>query len=126
MKEEMSIEEMPLPSKTYRMVNHRVVGMVDHLTATQQAIEKIIQTERFSWPIYSDSYGSELTSLVGEPLDLVELELSRLITEAVITDDRVLDVTDFIISDVKKECVTVQFTVNTIFGKIPLQNEVML
>lgn len=110
------------PSYTYRMVLPETEdeltkfrGKTDELEAVQQAVYKILNTERYTYPIYSWNYGIELRDLFGQPIPWVYPELERRITEALIWDDRVTSVTEFEFESVKNE-VHAKFTVNTIFG----------
>ena len=43
----------------------QVAGMDEGLPAMRQAVEIILQNERFRWQIYSSDFGSELENLVG-------------------------------------------------------------
>lgn len=83
--------------KTYR-VNipmDIVQGATDNVVALQQTIYFMLGTERYEFPIYSWDYGVELRDLFGRPMKYVKPELKRRITEALIQDDRITDVTDF-------------------------------
>lgn len=83
--------------KTYR-VNipmDIVQGATDNVVALQQTIYFMLGTERYEFPIYSWDYGVELRDLFGRPMKYVKPELKRRITEALIQDDRIIDVTDF-------------------------------
>lgn len=110
------------PSYTYRMVlpiseneATKFNGKTDELEAVKQAVYKILNTERYIYPIYSWDYGIELIDLFGQPIPWVYPELERRITEALVWDDRVESVTDFEFEDIKN-AVHARFTVNTIFG----------
>ena len=59
------------PSKTYVMNidGERITGtMTDDIEAVKQAIYKILNTERYQYPIYSWNYGVELADLFGKPI----------------------------------------------------------
>ena len=110
------------PSYTYRMVLPKTEGdltkfqgKTDELNAVRQAVYKILNTERYTYPIYSWDYGIELNDLFGQPIPWVYPELERRITEALVWDDRLTSVTEFELNNVKNE-VHASFTVNTIFG----------
>jgi len=112
-----NIDTVELPSRTWRLdfERGRVTGMIEGLEAVRQAVFKILQTERFRYLIYDADYGVELASLVGRDPVFVQSELRRRITEALIQDDRIEDVTDFQI-DVTGDAATVRFTVVSTFG----------
>ena len=99
------ITEVNAATKTYK-INHmsknefetkpdRISGYIDDLEAVKQAIYLILSTERYAHGIYSWDYGIELIDLFGKPAPYVMSELERRITEALVQDDRIIDVKDF-------------------------------
>ncbi|MBE9390003.1 DUF2634 domain-containing protein [Vagococcus salmoninarum] len=119
-------EEIAVPTRTYKVINGRVAGFVEEQEAMEQAIEKVLSTERFAFEIYTESYGVEFSDLIGEQLDLVRAEVERVITEAIIVDDRVLSIENFLIIKERKDRITVTFEVSTVFGSLFLSEEVTL
>ena len=110
------------PSYTYKMVlpdrddePTTFKGKTDELEAVKQAVYKILNTERYTYPIYSWDYGIELEDLFGQPIPWVYPELERRITEALTWDDRINSVTDFEFENFRND-VHAKFTVNTIYG----------
>ena len=92
-------------------------GMVDGIEAVEQAIYKILLTERYQYPIYSWDYGIELLDLYGKPLSYVRPELERRIREALLQDDRITAVDSFYFESVAdKNSLQVTFTAHTIYG----------
>lgn len=108
-----------LTSRTYALDidSGRIRGMTDGREALKQVIYLILNTERYAHLIYSWNYGSETNDLIGQPKDYALPEIKRLITEALLQDDRILSVEKFEFSTKKFE-VLVTFTVNTIYGEI--------
>ncbi len=108
-----------LPSRTYALdiTAGRIRGATDGREALKQAIYLILNTERYAHLIYSWNYGAETNNLIGQPRDYALPEIKRLITEALLQDDRILNVEKFEFSTVKSK-VLVSFTVNTIYGEI--------
>lgn len=121
MDEEM-IEQ--LPSRTYRVLNGRIAGWVNDLDAIKQSIDKMLHTERFTWPIYTDNYGIELQNLIGQDIDLVISEIERVITEAVSTDERIIGLENFSITQESRSSILVSFFVSTIYGQVKIEQEV--
>lgn len=113
-----------LPTRTYRIFNGRITGYVDNLDAMRQAIAKALSIERFGWLIYSDNYGSEFQHLIGADYDLVLAEVERVITEALLADDRIVSITNFRTEKIASDSLSVSFLVTTIFGDIPIESEV--
>ena len=102
----------------------RVAGFTDETEAMKQAIFKILQTERFSFLIYSWNYGIELNSIVGKSYPVFSSEIKRVITEALMVDSRITYVTDFQVEQIDKRTARVSFTAETIFGEIPIERTV--
>ncbi|WP_291292326.1 DUF2634 domain-containing protein [Enterococcus sp.] len=113
-----------IPSKTYRLLNGRITGWIDELAAMRQSIEKVLHTERFTWPIYTDNYGVELRSLIGEDIDLVIAEVERIVQDALSVDERIIEVKNFTLTQESKNAVLVSFFVVTIYGQIKIEKEV--
>ena len=118
------IEEQP--SKTYQMDlrGTHTCGMTDRIEAMKQAIFKMLNTERYQYVMYSWNYGIETQDLFGQPVTYVCPELERRITEALLMDSRITDVTDFAFDLSRKKIVHTTFTVHTIFGDITSENGV--
>lgn len=121
------------PSYTYKMVlpqtddeDTRVAGKSDEIEAVQQAVYKILNTERYTYPIYSWNYGIELVDLFGQPMPWVFPELEMRITEALTWDDRINSVSDFEFEETGKNEVHAKFTVNSIFGSFESEMNVRL
>ena len=120
-------QDNTMPSKTYYINRNtnRISGYIDDKDAIIQAIYLILSTERYESVIYNWYYGTEFDSLVGKDRDFVKSELKRRIAEAILEDDRILDVTDFDIS-FNKDVANVVFLVETNIGDININWEVNL
>lgn len=117
-------EEEIEPSYTYAINEDRISGYIDEKEAIKQAIYLIINTERFEYIIYSWDYGIELQDLIGESISYVKSEVKRRITEALICDDRIYSIDDFIFEQLSKRILLVKFTANTIYGSVDIETEV--
>ncbi len=120
-----TIEKKTIPSLTWKINEERaeVRGTVDELKAMKQAVNKILQTERYRYAIYDWNYGIELEELYGKNVTYVIPELKKRIEEALLADDRVTAVTDFSFRQ-EKGSVTAEFMVHTIFGEITAERMV--
>ncbi len=114
----MALEVKNEPSKSYKMdIDPEIInGSVDELAAVKQAVYKILNTERYLYPVYSWDYGVELDDLLGEPADYVCAELERRITEALTQDDRIESVDGFEFDLSEKKTVKASFSVRSIYG----------
>lgn len=123
--QDFTIEQQP--TKTFKMnlnTEDSVTGYTDEQDAMLQAIYKILNTERYKYVMYSWNYGIELNDLFGEPITYAVPELERRISEALLQDDRILEVTDFEFDTSQKGSVHVTFVANTIYGEINVEKEV--
>lgn len=118
------IEEI-MPSQTYNINRNtnRISGYIDNKDAIIQAIYLILQTERYESMIYNWYYGTEFDDLIGKNRDYVTSELQRVIREALMEDDRIMEVNNFVIT-FKEDKASIEFLVQTIIGDIALEWEV--
>ena len=74
---DVTLQYVEKPTRTFLIdwSSKQIAGMDEGLPAMRQAVEIILQNERFRWQIYSSDFGSELESLVGEERDYIESEL---------------------------------------------------
>ena len=105
-------------SKTYRMHMEQeyIGGNCDGQEAVKQAVFKMLNTERYRYPVYSWNYGLETNDLIGQRMSYVQAELKRRITEALVQDDRILAVTNFEFDTGKRHEAVCTFVVHTAFG----------
>lgn len=106
------------PSKTYaaNLEKARFIGKIDETEAVKQAVMKMIQTERYEYEIYSWDYGIELQDLFGKPIPYVMSEVKQRITDALLADDRIELVGDFLIERAEKNVLHCSFSVTTTQG----------
>lgn len=120
-----NLEVAEQPSKTYYLDIERntITGYCDGIEAMKQTIYCILNTERFEHLIYSWNFGIELKNLIGENSTYVIPELQRVITEALMQDDRIEEVSNFEF-EVNKNKITVTFKVITTVGEITIEKVV--
>ena len=111
-------------SLTWQVKNGRIVTKIDDEMAVIQAIEKILETERSAYPIYSEDYGHDLDELVGKSEDYVEAEIQRVLEEALTEDDRITGVTVDSFDVNEDDTATITATVSTIYGDLTVEQEV--
>mgnify|MGYP000976332252 FL=1 len=124
-KDILQINESTEPSNTFFIdfEKGRISGFIDEKEAVKQAIMLILNTERYKFLIYSWNYGAELEALIGTHPDIVEDEAERLISEALLQDDRITAVYDFEFSR-NRGALLVNFKVDSIYGDIDIETEV--
>ncbi len=90
---------------------------MDGLSALQQSIFLMLNTEADQYIIYPYTYGIRTLDLIGKPSYYVMAVLPERLTEALLSDDRITDVSDFEF-EVKGNTLTVKFVVHSIYGDI--------
>lgn len=117
---DISIDYVDRPTNTFIIdwSSRQIAGMGSGLTAMRQAVDIILQNERFEWQIYSSDFGSELEDLVGEEFDFIVSDLPRRIEDALSVDERILSVTNFSFINNGNGTVTCKFDVITVFGTL--------
>ncbi len=126
LKQDFIIEEQP--THTYKMdpANKEIKGYTDGREAVEQAIYKILSTERYQHVMYSWNYGVELLDLYGEPVSYVCPELERRIAEALTWDKRIEGVDSFEFDTSKKGEIRVNCIAHTIFGEVTVEKGVKI
>lgn len=118
-----------MSSRTYRLDldTKRITGYIDGVEAIRQAVYKVLDTERASFAIYGTpeglNYGGELERFIGKSFGFIKSDIERTITDALLQDERILGVTDFVISDPVGDSLTVSLTVSSIFGDVYISRE---
>lgn len=119
------------PGLTYRMkvdqedgTAGQIIGYVDGREAVEQAVYKMLNTERGENEIYRDQYGVEIDDLFGKPMPYVIPEVDRRITEALLMDDRIEAVGDFSFDIPRRGVLHVSFLVTSIYGNIEINQNI--
>ncbi len=114
-------EEAEKPSRTYclDLNSGHIIGMVDGISAVNQAIRKAIITARYKCLIYDSDYGGEIEDMIYDAVstpELIETALPELICDALSQDTRILEIYDFEFT-FKNDSAFISFSADTIFGK---------
>lgn len=121
-------DEAEKPTKTYRLDldNGRIIGTVDGIEAVKQAVRKAIITSRYKNPVYDSDYGSEVRDMIYDAEstpELIETALPELIKDALSTDSRILEVSDFDFR-FENDKAYIAFVVDTIYGSTNISEAV--
>lgn len=115
---------MDNPTKTYQVKNGRILNKFDGHEAMIQAVDKILKTERFVYPIYDNQYGNDFFELFGKSFDYATVEVERMVKEALFADSRVLTVTVDDIEILNRNILKVHGSCTTVYGDIKIESEV--
>ena len=121
------VEITSQPGRTWYIdkSTNRIRGECDNWLAVRQAVEIILNVQRFRWQIYTPYSGMDWRNLIGNDPGYVAAELQRRVREALLMDDRVLDIRDYQYT-IEDDMLTASFTVVTVYGDIPQTVEVTL
>ena len=94
--------------------------LVEGQEALKIWIYKALKTERYRYPAYPRSFGSETYTLIGEGGDreITESEMERYVQEALLVCPYIIGVGEFEFQH-EGSRLTAEFTVMTIYGDIP-------
>lgn len=106
-------------------VTNRLRGWGDNYEAVRQAVEVIVNVERFKWQIYTPNFGTDYDGLLGTEPGYAASELRRRLEDAFLPDNRILGIKDYIYS-FQDVSLSVSFNVQTVFGDVPGSMEVPL
>jgi len=90
--------------------------IIDGRDAVKQSVFLTLNTPRYGCAIYSWNYGGQLENFIGKSLSIVYAMVQTNIKEAIMMDDRILNVNGFSFKK-DKGFVTVFFTVTSIYGQ---------
>ncbi len=102
-----------------------VRGDLDGKQALHQAVQKILQTQRYAYLIYDWDYGIELQDLFGKNYSYVIPEIQKRIEDALLYDDRISSLENFSFETNGNE-LTVNFGVNSKYGFLEEEMVVMI
>ena len=106
-------------------VTNRIRGRGDNYEAVRQAVEVIVNVERFKWQIYTPNFGTDYDGLLGTEPGYAASELRRRLEDAFLPDNRILRIKDYAYT-FQDVSLTVTFTAVTVFGDVPGSMEVRL
>lgn len=106
-------------------VTRRIRGRGDGWEAIRQAVEIIVNVERFKWQIYTPNFGTDYDGLLGTEPGYAASELQRRLEDAFLPDSRILGMRDFTWS-FSGVSLSASFTVRTVFGDVESGLEVNL
>lgn len=116
--------EADQPDFTFGVVGEeKVSGFKDGIDAVSQAIDVMLNVERYEYYIYSWDYGVELSDLIGKDVAYCCPEIARRIKEALLQDERITDVDGWEFEQ-DNSAVSVTFIVHTVYGDINKRKEV--
>lgn len=108
------------PSKTWRidLETGRIMRYIDGEESIRQYIRKALMTPVNRYLIYDDVYGEELSDLLGQSLskDLMDVEIPRVVRNAIENDDRIFEVTDVIVTQYSSDSIHISVSVTTVDG----------
>ena len=121
----ITIEQQPSLTWHLDQSAGRIQGTVDGLDAVKQAVDIILNVERFRWQIFLPSSGMQWKGLIGQDPGYVVAELQRRLWDALRMDDRILAMENFQYK-ISGDTLTASFLVRSVFGTTESTMEVMI
>ena len=113
---EILTEEMT--NKTWKVdfEKNRITEKIDSIESLKQAIYFILNTVRYENIIYSHNYGNEVLNVVGADFSLAKAEIERYVTEAILADDRFIEIQNYETTKLNSDNMLISFDVITNYG----------
>lgn len=111
------IEEKAVAYKAYKLdfEKKRIDGIIDGKEALEQAIRLMLMTERYKYPAFSHSYGTDYSMLFTEGDKKAMGRLKNAICDSLESDERILAVDNFSFERQGGKML-VSFTVLSVYG----------
>lgn len=100
------------------------VSPESNLETIAQGVRFALETGRFKHPIMGSNFGTIFDDLIGTDYDYIRSELARRIMDALLIDDRIVDVRDFQYTRGENSAMTVSCTVETILGNVNISTTI--
>ena len=123
---ENSIEEIETEDISYKAYaldfeNKTVGGIIDGKEALVQAVRMALITQRYKYPVFSHSYGTDYTEVFSEGYAKAMARLKNAIYDSLIYDERIKAVDNFVF-DKKGNKMLVSFRIVSVYG--PMGHEI--
>jgi hypothetical protein len=124
----LNVDVFTQPTLTYKwdVANKRIINTVDGEEAILQFVNKVLNTERYAYVIFSGNYGTDLEKFIGADYNYIKSDMERTVSEALLADDRIISITDFETVLGTEDTMAISFTINSIVGQINIQSEVVV
>lgn len=94
------------------------------LETITQAVRFALETGRFKYPIMGSNFGTVFDDLIGTDFEYIRSEIARRIMDALLVDDRIIDVRDFQYTQGDNSAMTVSCVVETILGNVNISTTI--
>ncbi|MGM9552548.1 MAG: DUF2634 domain-containing protein [Clostridia bacterium] len=114
-----------LPDKDFKIDFDKkcIGGMIEGVDALKQAICIALLTERYRYPIFPHSFGTDYNDALDGGYMKAMGKIKNAIEDSLLCDDRILSISDFEFSRIGKK-IAVKFKVSSIYGTIDYETEV--
>ena len=120
---QLGVEKINYSNRSYDLRPEKIQGFVEEIEALKQSIAKRLSTQKFDYPVYSFNYGVDWRSLLGQSPEYYRPEAKRMIEEALLQDDRIIELSNFQFEFGFISC-RISFDVQSVFGNYKQEVEV--
>lgn len=118
------LEPKTMKSRTWKLDYKKgevLSTTVDESEALAQDIRHNLNVEKKGWYIHTDGFGQEFCSLYGKDMDYCRAMVPEMIQKALKWDRRIYGLTNFVIEEVGKRVLLVEFDVISCYGRFTQQ-----
>lgn len=115
------INVVPYSNRTFRFTEDETSGFVDGIESVKQGIFFTLMIERYAYEIYDDNIGVQLQQYIGQPFSFLQSTIQNTLKDALLQDDRILDI---IVTSITKSSINsalVKFTAITNVGALEME-----
>ncbi len=125
------MDDLTQSDKTYKAFkidfeNKKIDGIVDGKEALEQQIKMVLKTQRYKYPVFSHSFGTDYASVFSEGYQKAMGKLKNALCDSLIFDERIKAVDNFSFERRGTKMIA-DFSVVSIYGaiesEIELKNE---
>lgn len=120
--EETSYEEGDLAFEI-DFENKKIGGMINGKAAMIQAVKLALMTQRYKYPVFSHSFGTDYKSIFEEENTKAMGKIKTAICDSLLCDSRIEEISNFQFERMGTK-IAVTFTIKSIYGDILYETEV--
>lgn len=103
--------------------NKKIGGIIDGKAAMLQAVKLALMTQRYKYPVFSHSFGTDYKEIFEEENTKAMGKIKTAICDSLLCDSRIEEISNFQFERMGSK-IAVAFTVKSIYGNILYETEV--
>lgn len=103
--------------------NKKTGGIIDGKEALIQAIRIALMTQRYKYPVFSHSYGTDYKDAMEDGYTKAVGKIKNAVCDSLLCDSRIYSISNFEFEK-RGSKIIIGFKVETIYGDIPYETEI--